>query len=86
MGATVVGALCAGIGFALAAGAVASGASGAGSLLAWAPIAVAQLSLGLVIALEGALAWMLLERRAARMEHETAQAMARLRGIPFRSV
>jgi hypothetical protein len=52
-------------------------------LLEWVPTAVAQLSLGLVVVLECGVAWMLLARRAGRLEDDTARALARVRGFHF---
>jgi hypothetical protein len=81
-----VGALSAGAGFVAA---VASAAGEAGGieasflLLQWVPTAVAQLSLGLVVVLECGVAWMLLARRAGRLEDDTARALARVRGFHF---
>jgi hypothetical protein len=88
VGAVAVGLLLAGLGFVRTAP-VAPSASAATAtthlLIAWILTAVAQLSLALVIALEGALAWMLLGWHAARLEHDAARSVARIRAIHFRA-
>jgi hypothetical protein len=55
-------------------------------ILSWAPTAIAQLSLGFVVLLECGIAWMLLARRAARLEYDTARAFARVRGFHFPAI
>jgi hypothetical protein len=80
--AAAAGALSAGAGF-LDAVSTAADTGAMGVFLAWIPTAVAQLSLGLVVAMECGIAWLLLARHAARLETDAARALARVRGFHF---
>jgi hypothetical protein len=52
-------------------------------LLTWIPTAVAQLSVGLIVALQCGVAWLLLTRYTTRLESDVARTLARVRGFHF---